>query len=264
MRLNAIIADPILNTTIAACDNDDSSDYKFQWFDSNEFSSIKAKLFSLLTASYNGKHFVIAAPIMDKEKQKDKATDLFAEIDITALHQDMLRFATLQLRDHAAAEDAVQEALSAAYASRDRFAGKSHVKTWVFSILRNKIIDVLRERTRRPTESLTKDDGSDTDVNELFNDNGFWHKQQRPSDWGEPEAAFNNDYFWHVLEICLNAMADNTARVFTMREFLGLETAEICTELEISESNCWVILHRARSQLRLCLEGNWIKGSTDR
>ncbi|NOR51811.1 MAG: RNA polymerase subunit sigma, partial [Gammaproteobacteria bacterium] len=62
-----------------------------------------------------------------------------------------------------------------------------------------------------------------------------------------------------VFEICLDVMAETTARVFTLREFLGLDPAEICSELGISESNCWVILHRARSRLRLCLEERWMK-----
>jgi RNA polymerase sigma-70 factor (ECF subfamily) len=181
------------------------------------------------------------------------------EAEIATLRRDMLRFAKLQLRDVATAEDAVQEALSAAYATRGRFAGRAQVKTWIFSILRHKIIDQIRSQTRHPTHSLTQDDGRDAEVGALFDDGGYWHKAARPADWGDPEAALGSEQFWVIFEICLNAMAENTARIFTMREFLGLETAEICNELGISENNCWVILHRARSRLRLCLEENWIK-----
>jgi RNA polymerase sigma-70 factor (ECF subfamily) len=180
------------------------------------------------------------------------------EAEIATLRRDMLRFAKLQLRDVATAEDAVQEALSAAYATRGRFAGRAQVKTWIFSILRHKIIDQIRSQTRHPTHSLTQDDGRDAEVGALFDDGGYWHKAARPADWGDPEAALGSEQFWVIFEICLNAMAENTARIFTMREFLGLETAEICNELGISENNCWVILHRARSRLRLCLEENWI------
>lgn len=220
------------------------------------------RLFSLFHDSYNGKLFSIVTSAMTN-KQHDKAaqavTDIFSDTDIAALRLDMLRFARLQLRDQASAEDAVQEALTAAYASRDRFSGNSQVKTWVFSILRHKIIDIIRQRTRRPTQSLTNEDGSDAEINELFDDKGYWHKQDRPSNWEQPEEALNNEHFWRVLEICLDVMSESTARVFTMREFLGLETTEICAELEISESNCWVILHRARSRLRLCLEEKWIR-----
>lgn len=188
---------------------------------------------------------------------KQATTDSFSEADITALRHDMLRFARLQLRDEATAEDAVQEALTAAYTARDRFAGRSQLKTWVFSILRNKIIDILRERTRHPTQSLTANDGSDVELDKLFDEKGKWRKQERPADWGHPETELDNEEFWRIFEICLNDLPEQNARVFTMREFLGFETTEICVELGISESNCWVILHRARSRLRLCLEKEW-------
>jgi RNA polymerase sigma-70 factor (ECF subfamily) len=196
----------------------------------------------------------------EMDSNTSEAADLWLqEAEIATLRRDMLRFTKLQLRDVATAEDAVQEALSAAYATRERFAGRAQVKSWIFSILRNKIIDQIRSQTRHPTYSLTRDDGRDTEVGALFDDGGYWHKAARPTDWGDPEAALDSEQFWVIFEICLNAMAENTARIFTMREFLGLDTAEICNELGISENNCWVILHRARSRLRLCLEENWIK-----
>lgn len=185
-------------------------------------------------------------------------TDIFEDTDIELLRKDMLRFATLQLRDASIAEDAVQEALIAAHSAKGRFEGRAQLKTWVFSILKNKIIDVLRERVRKPTQSMTLADGSDDELDELFDENGRWRKETQPSDWGQPEKAFKNDQFWQILEVCLESMKENVARVFMMREFLGLDTAEICSELEISESNCWVILHRARSNLRICLENKWV------
>ena len=176
---------------------------------------------------------------------------------IDALRQNMLRFARLQLRDATASEDAVQEALAAAYAARERFSGHSQLKTWVFAILRNKIIDLIRARAKQPTQSLTLEDGSDADINEAFDERGYWRKEARPRSWGEPEQTLEDEQFWRVFEICMDAMPESNARVFTMRELLGLDTEEICSELQISESNCWVILHRARSRLRKCLEDRW-------
>ncbi len=58
-----------------------------------------------------------------------------------------------------------------------------------------------------------------------------------------------------LFDACLALLPESTARVFMMREFIGFDTAEICAELGISENNCWVILHRARMRLRLCLVG---------
>ena len=191
------------------------------------------------------------------QQVKDETADFFSDDNIAALRVELLRFASLQLRDNSLAEDVVQEALIAAHKARDQFAGRSKLKTWVFSILRYKIIDVIRERARRPTQSLTREDGSEV-LDELFDENGRWRKETQPGDWGQPEISSSNDEFWMVMKICLDHMKENIARVFMMREFLGLDTAEICTELDISESNCWVILHRARTHLRSCLEDRWI------
>jgi RNA polymerase sigma-70 factor (ECF subfamily) len=174
---------------------------------------------------------------------------------IGALHQEMLRFAQLQLRDPHLAEDVTQDAITAALNSGD-YAGRAQLKTWVFAILRNKIIDIIRDRSRHPTISLEQDED---DLDQPFKANGHWKKDQRPSDWHNPEASLANDQFWVIFEACLNDLPENPARVFMMREHLGLEVREICAELAISESNCWVLMHRARMRLRKCLEVNFIQ-----
>ncbi|TNF37657.1 MAG: sigma-70 family RNA polymerase sigma factor [Gammaproteobacteria bacterium] len=171
------------------------------------------------------------------------------------LRHDMLRFATLQLRDSHLAEDVVHEAIAAALKATG-FEQRASFKTWVFSILRNKIVDVIRERQRHPVETLLDEDLGDLD--DAFDERGHWRKDQRPIDWGHPETVLANEQFWIVFEACLNHLPENTARVFMMREHLGLDIREICEELVISESNCWVIMHRARMRLRLCLEQNYL------
>lgn len=184
----------------------------------------------------------------------------FDEAALLALRGDMVRFALLQLRDSAAAEDAVQDALTAALGARARYAARAQLKTWVFAILRNKIVDLLRERTRHPKQSF--DDSADIvdELDDAFDRRGFWRKDARPTRWSHPETELENTEFWRVFDACLNYLPENTARVFMMREMLELETVEICRTLDISERNCWVILHRARMRLRLCLAENWFDG----
>lgn len=178
---------------------------------------------------------------------------------LTDLRRDLLRFAELQLRDQAAAEDAVQEALAAALSGQDRFAGQAALKTWVFAILKNKIVDNLRHRQRTaPITSLIPEDAEEDDeFAVLFNPGLHWNPADRPQRWGDPEATFAQQQFWVVFEVCLTRLPENTARVFMMREFLGLETPDICLELALTTSHCHVILHRARMGLRLCLEQRW-------
>ena len=191
-------------------------------------------------------------------KQPDDQANKVDVEQITVLREQMIRFATLQLRDPVLAEDVVHDAIHAALSS-GKFSGKGSLKSWVFAILRNKIIDVIRERSRHPTERFTEDDGSDLD--NQFDEKGHWKKSQKPANWGHPETALASEQFWIVFEACLNYLPDNTARVFMMREHLGLDIKEICDELLISESNCWVIMHRARMKLRMCLENNFVQGN---
>ena len=91
----------------------------------------------------------------------------------------------------------------------------------------------------------------------LFKSNAHWTPGQRPNNWGNPEEALRQQRFWDVFDACLKHLPENTARVFMMREFLEFETAEVCSTLNITISNCNVILHRARNGLRRCLEKNW-------
>lgn len=177
--------------------------------------------------------------------------------ELAAFRNDMLRFAMLQLRDDALAEDAVQDALAAALNGLDKFKNQSQLKTWVFSILRNKIIDVIRDRQRWANDG--HENAIDDVCNEQFDENCDWHEDATPADWGDPEHSFSNKQFWNIFELCLNRLPKNTARVFMMREMLGFETSEICKELAISPSNCWVALHRARMTLRLCLNKQWFQ-----
>ena len=183
---------------------------------------------------------------------------LWDQTFLASLRRDMVRFAELQLRDWAAAEDAVQEALAAALSGQDRFAGRAALKSWVFAILKNKIVDILRQRQRTATfSSLAPDDDDEDDFAVLFDRKGFWRPDERPQTWGDPEATFAQQQFWVVFETCLTRLPENTARVFMMREFLGLDTPGICQELAITTSHCHVILHRARMGLRLCLDQRW-------
>jgi len=177
--------------------------------------------------------------------------------DLVALRRDMLKFARLQLRDEAAAEDAVQEAMTAAFSGKAQFDKRSKLKTWVFAILKNKIVDIIREHARMPTAVAAPDEIPEDAYDELFNERGFWQHDARPAGWGNPEGSFSNQQFWQIFELCLTRLPENTARIFMMREMLGLETEEICKELAISQTNCWVILHRARMGLRLCLDERW-------
>ena len=170
----------------------------------------------------------------------------------------LLRYALLQLRDETAAEDAVQETLLAALQSD--FAGRSSVKTWLTGILKHKIIDHFRRQSReQPLEDLPQHAATgEADVaDEVFADDGHW--RDFPQTWSAPDASFEAKAFWTVFEACVGSMPARAGRVFVMRVVMELSTEEICKELGITATNCWVLLHLARLAMRECLETRWFK-----
>ena len=174
----------------------------------------------------------------------------------------LMRFALLQLRDRSAAEDAVQDALLAAIQSSARFAGRSSVRTWLIGILKHKIVDSIRKTTRERATDLSSNEAGTEDVDAFFEGDG--HFIEPPAEWASPERALEERRFFEALERCLQTLPKNTASVFTMRELLGLETEQICKELRITPSNCWVMLYRARMNLRAGLERTWfLAGAAD-
>ena len=189
------------------------------------------------------------------------ATLLTAELDRHRRY--LLRVAQLQLRDPDLAEDVVQETLVAALGACENFSGRSSVKTWLTGILKHKIVDAIRQKQRQPIVMATFE--AETDLDEfdpMFKDNGAW--EARPSDWGDPETTLSRQEFMTIMDLCLERLPANTARVFLMREVMGLETDEICKELTITANNLWVILYRARMALRQCLEQNWFSNPPGR
>jgi RNA polymerase sigma-70 factor (TIGR02943 family) len=174
---------------------------------------------------------------------------------IEDLRPYLLRYASLQLRDAAAAEDAVQETLLAALAGEKSFAGRANLRTWLTGILKHKIVDTIRRQSRERSAADPESEGEDGEFDGLYNRRGHW--EEAPDTWEQPEGALGQKQFLAALEACLRALPERTARVFMMREHLGLETSEICKELGITSTHCWVMLHRARMALRLCLTTNW-------
>ncbi|MBI3716594.1 MAG: sigma-70 family RNA polymerase sigma factor [Betaproteobacteria bacterium] len=193
----------------------------------------------------------------DAPKTKDQ---LFLEIDSHRGY--MIRFATAKLRDAEQAEEVVQEALLAALDSVGGFSGQSTLRTWLTSILKFKIIDFQRRviSERAHFARAPDDDSDDPDwLDRQFDHTGHW--KTKFSEWANPDDALQQRQFFAIFESCMDKLPKTASRVFFKREVMGIETDEICKEEEISASNCWVILHRARVSLRECLERNWFQGA---
>jgi RNA polymerase sigma-70 factor (TIGR02943 family) len=178
------------------------------------------------------------------------------ETDVGALHGYLLRFARLQLRNEAWAEDAVSETMLAAIAKPHAFAGQSQLKTWLVGILKHKVIDALRTNLREVNASDLQGD-RDSDELDAIGFKADGHFAERPADWGNPDQDLNQQQFMAMMDACVAKLPPVQGRLFLMREWLEMDAEEVCKELGITATNLYVQLHRARLRLRECLELNW-------
>jgi RNA polymerase sigma-70 factor (TIGR02943 family) len=150
--------------------------------------------------------------------------------------------------------DLVQETFFAAIQSYEKFEWKSNPKTWLFAILKNKINDYHRGNFRVTTII-------DSSIFEnYFDENKDWQKDQRPKAWREEEGnILDNAEFQQTLQNCLQKLPGNWYSAIHLKFIDEKKREAICQELGISPTNFWQILHRAKLQLRKCLELNWFK-----
>jgi len=174
----------------------------------------------------------------------------------------MFSWAFYKTSNKETAEDLVQETFLAALQSFEKFERKSNPKTWLFAILNNKITDHYRSQVKYPTvsEQQQNEKGSYSLFERLFDSDRQWRKEERPKSWWvESENILDDPDFNKVLQSCMEALP---AAWFATVQLKYLEEKKgelICQELQITPSNFWQILHRAKLQLRKCLEVNWFK-----
>ncbi len=172
-------------------------------------------------------------------------------------HGDILyRFALARTRNPELAEDLVQDTFLAALKGAESFSGRSEERTWLVGILKHKMIDYFRKHQR---ESLADDlETRPHDPQAYLDRKGHWKVGQ--SEWiTQPEKAYERKEFWEVLNGCMDHLNDRLKAVFVLRELEHQNAEVICKQLDISSSNLWVMLHRARLQLKTCMEVNWLQ-----
>jgi len=176
-------------------------------------------------------------------------------------HADYLfNFAVGQVRDVSVAEDLVQETFLAAVKAQNSFGGKSSARTWLVGILRHKIYDHLRKACR---ERAVRHDPMPMDEAESWEESTLWlHDVAAESQL--PSRRMELDEFRANLELALGKLPPRIAQVFQLYEVEERPNREVCAQMNISESNLWVMLHRARKQLREQLGGLWFGEPTEK
>src|SRR5206468_8246548 len=181
--------------------------------------------------------------------------------DWVEAHGDYLfNFAIGQLRDAGVAEDLVQETFLAALKARDRFTGKSSERTWLIGILRHKIYDHLRHTCRE--RAMRADPAPMRRDEDAWDDAVLW-LHDVAAECQSASRRLELEEFRLNLELAMGKLPPRVAQLFQLYEVEERPNAEVCQRLNISESNLWVMLHRARKQLRGHLNGWWNRDSTD-
>jgi RNA polymerase sigma-70 factor (ECF subfamily) len=172
----------------------------------------------------------------------------------------LFRYALIRVRNETVAEDLVQDTLLAAFQGKERFSGQSTERSWLTGILKHKVLDHFRRQARERT--VNADDSMPEELEGRFDDLGLWKREPEsgPTDWGTDAAGLmQRKEFMAALKVCIAKLPPRCADAFVMREMEATDSDRIQELLGVSPSNFWVLLHRARMQLRLCLEQNWLK-----
>lgn len=166
-------------------------------------------------------------------------------------------YAVSRVNDEDLARDLVQEVFLAGLQGLQKFAGNSSERTWLTAIMKNKIYDVYRKKTGAlKTEGLNNSIGDEPD---FFHEDGHWHKEHWPQAFGVDDFdPLANKELNKALLQCLNKLPALWLSVFTMKHMEDEATDFICAELRLTQANFWIIIHRAKLNLRACLQKNWM------
>jgi RNA polymerase sigma-70 factor (ECF subfamily) len=187
-----------------------------------------------------------------QEKPRDAGESTISFEVLAAERLYLLRIAQLELRDRSAAEDCVSDVLTQAYERRSSFQGRSSLRTWLTAILKNRIVDLLRKQWREQPLEQTTEESDDDQFDRLFDSAG--HYIDKPIDAGDPAELAQQDAFLVAVQRCVEKLPKRIGQLFVLREVFGSDTGELCKDLQITASNVWVQLYRARMMLRTCLE----------
>lgn len=172
---------------------------------------------------------------------------------VDAYTSDLYNWAYHKTTNVEVAKDLVQDTFLAATERIDSFQRKSSAKTWLFSILNNKIVDFYRRKSKADI-SL-----ENSFLSNFFTEDGEWKKDRMPKNWEEEEEhLLDNKDFHEVLKICMDALPESWSVTVKLKYLMQKKGEEICKELNISSSNYWQMIHRAKLQLRACIEKKWM------
>lgn len=191
------------------------------------------------------------------EKQKYACNP---EIWVDQFSEEFYRFAIYRVKNREVAEDLVQDTFLSGLKALDKFRRDCPEKSWLYNILRNKIIDHFRKKANQEIKQSSSALETDEDAffNRFFKKDGHWQNETSPTNWDiSADKIMEREEFMKFLMLCLSLLPETWSKVFSLKNIDEYSTKEICKELDITPSNLWTIIHRSKLQLRGCLEKRW-------
>ena len=169
----------------------------------------------------------------------------------------LFTFARMRVSDSALAEDLVQDTFFSAFKAKDNFEGKAAEKTWLVSILKNKIIDHYRKTGLKDAKGNRLSGKKNVSIDNFFRE-GEWSSNSRPKNWNsDVNQPIETKEFFEIFHGCVDRIKGKGAIAFKMKYIDQDDSDYICKELNITPSNYWVLIHRAKLQLKECLDIRW-------
>lgn len=171
---------------------------------------------------------------------------------------DLFRWAYHKTSSKEIAEDLVQETFLSAVKAFDGFNHKSQPKTWLFAILNNKIIDFYRKKTKLHTLSNEHTERKfSNQTSSFFDSDGRWALDREAILWEDEPHILDDPEFQNVLNCCMEKLPEKRKFAIMAKYFLDKSAVQICHELNVTPSNYWQIVHRAKLMLKKCIDLNW-------
>lgn len=177
------------------------------------------------------------------------------------LHGDELySWACYKTKDEALSQDLVQDTFLSAFQAYDSFQGNSQPKTWLFSILNNKIVDYYRRSARSAVRLESDEEKRAAEISEAtFDGDGMWKDRTIHSVWNDDTNLLDDSDFQGVMTQCMDDLPLTWRLMLSAKYLLEKDSKEICQELDITPSNYWQVLHRAKLMMRKCIELHWFR-----
>ncbi len=164
----------------------------------------------------------------------------------------LYNYTIVRVNDHIVAQDLISETFLAGLKSKKNFKGEATERTWLISILKRKIIDYYRKINSNKGKAEVRITYRDDDAE------GDWLEENAadPLDRNAENRMENEELRLAILE-CLDSLNEKQAAIFKKKTIEGFDTDALCKEYNITPSNLWVIIHRARKSMIQCLEKKW-------